>query len=111
MPGCGAADVVLGLRYRRYRENDLVLLDIKINGEMVEPLAAIVHRDNAYYVSRGKSRPPGGVVAPMARIAHGAAPLHLPAWRAGGRVATGRYKSTDPRLSVAGLPPRWARRW
>jgi translation elongation factor EF-4 len=35
----------------RYRENDLVLLDIKINGEMVEPLAAIIHRDNAYYVS------------------------------------------------------------
>ncbi|EFN51311.1 hypothetical protein CHLNCDRAFT_49251 [Chlorella variabilis] len=35
-----------------YRENDLVLLDIKINGEMVEPLAAIVHRDNAYYVGK-----------------------------------------------------------
>lgn len=35
----------------RYRENDLVLLDIKINSEPVEPLAAIVHRDNAYYVS------------------------------------------------------------
>lgn len=35
----------------RYRENDLVLLDVKINAETVEPLAAIVHRDNAYYVS------------------------------------------------------------
>lgn len=35
-----------------YRENDLVLLDIKINGEMVEPLAAIIHRDNAYYVGK-----------------------------------------------------------
>ena len=33
-----------------YRQNDLVLLDVKINGEMVEPLAAIVHRDSAYYV-------------------------------------------------------------
>jgi hypothetical protein len=29
-----------------------VLLDIKINSETVEPLAAIVHKDNAYYVSR-----------------------------------------------------------
>ena len=28
-----------------------MLLDIKINGEMIEPLANIVHRDNAYYVS------------------------------------------------------------
>ena len=36
---------------RSYRENDLVLLDVKINAETVEPLAAIVHRDNAYYVS------------------------------------------------------------
>lgn len=35
-----------------YRENDLVLLDVKINGEMVEPLANIVHRDNAYYVGK-----------------------------------------------------------
>ncbi|KAL4448946.1 hypothetical protein ABPG77_007663 [Micractinium sp. CCAP 211/92] len=35
-----------------YRENDLVLLDIKINSEPVEPLAAIVHRDNAYYVGK-----------------------------------------------------------
>jgi GTP-binding protein LepA len=35
-----------------YRENDLVLLDVKINAETVEPLAAIVHRDNAYYVGK-----------------------------------------------------------
>ncbi len=40
-----------GRLFDRYRENDLVLLDIKINSEPVEPLAAIVHRDNAYYVS------------------------------------------------------------
>ena len=38
--------------YRRYRQSDLVLLDIKINGEMVEPLACIVHRDAAYYVGK-----------------------------------------------------------
>ena len=37
---------------RRYRESDLVLLDVKINGEMVEPLAAIVHRDASYYVGK-----------------------------------------------------------
>lgn len=35
-----------------YRKNDLVLLDVKINGETVEPLAAIVHRDSAYYVGK-----------------------------------------------------------
>ncbi|PSC73136.1 Elongation factor 4 [Micractinium conductrix] len=35
-----------------YRENDLVLLNIKINAETVEPLANIVHRDNAYYVGK-----------------------------------------------------------
>lgn len=29
-----------------------MLLDIKINAETVEPLAAIVHRDNAYYVGK-----------------------------------------------------------
>ena len=33
-----------------YRENDLVLLEIKINGEPVDPLACIVHRDSAYAV-------------------------------------------------------------
>lgn len=42
---------------RSYRENDLVLLDIKINSEPVEPLAAIVHRDNAYYVSCARLPP------------------------------------------------------
>ena len=31
-----------------YRRSDLVRLDVKINGEVAEPLAAIVHRDNAY---------------------------------------------------------------
>lgn len=49
---------------RSYRENDLVLLDVKINAEMVEPLAAIVHRDNAYYVRRVCcSRPASAVLA------------------------------------------------
>lgn len=56
---------------RSYRENDLVLLDIKINAEMVEPLAAIVHRDNAYYVS------------PCAKLVQAAVPMWGgAAWRA-----------------------------
>jgi GTP-binding protein LepA len=35
-----------------YRENPLVKLDIMINGEPVDPLATIVHRDKAYNVGR-----------------------------------------------------------
>ena len=35
-----------------YRENPLVKLDILINGDPVDPLAAIVHRDKAYGVGR-----------------------------------------------------------
>lgn len=36
-----------------YRESDLTRLDIKINGEVATPLAAIVHKDNAQSVGRG----------------------------------------------------------
>lgn len=35
-----------------YRENPLVRLDILINGDRVDPLATIVHRDKAYYVGK-----------------------------------------------------------
>ncbi|HAG83510.1 MAG TPA: elongation factor 4 [Cyanobacteria bacterium UBA12227] len=35
-----------------YRENPLVKLDILINGDTVDSLAMIVHRDKAYYVGR-----------------------------------------------------------
>lgn len=35
-----------------YRENPLVRLDILINGDPVDPLATIVHRDKAYYVGK-----------------------------------------------------------
>ncbi|XP_020090355.1 translation factor GUF1 homolog, chloroplastic isoform X2 [Ananas comosus] len=35
-----------------YRESDLVKLDIQINGELVEPLSTIVHKDKAYSVGR-----------------------------------------------------------
>ncbi|WP_448604734.1 translation elongation factor 4 [Thermoleptolyngbya sp.] len=35
-----------------YRENPLVKLDILINGDPVDPLATIVHRDKAYYVGK-----------------------------------------------------------
>jgi GTP-binding protein LepA len=35
-----------------YRVNDLVKMDILINGDIVDPLATIVHRDKAYYVGK-----------------------------------------------------------
>ncbi|MEB3175009.1 MAG: translation elongation factor 4 [Cyanobacteriota bacterium] len=35
-----------------YRENELVKLDILVNGDSVDALAMIVHRDKAYYVGR-----------------------------------------------------------
>ncbi|KAG8640755.1 translation factor GUF1 homolog, chloroplastic isoform X1 [Manihot esculenta] len=35
-----------------YRESDLIKLDIQINGDPVEPLATIVHKDKAYGVGR-----------------------------------------------------------
>ena len=35
-----------------YRENHLVRLDVMINGDRVDSLAAIVHRDKAYNVGR-----------------------------------------------------------
>ncbi len=35
-----------------YRENPLAKLDIMINGDIVDPLATIVHRDKAYYVGK-----------------------------------------------------------
>ncbi|XP_057860724.2 translation factor GUF1 homolog, chloroplastic isoform X2 [Cryptomeria japonica] len=35
-----------------YKESDLIKLDIQINGETVDPLATIVHRDKAYSIGR-----------------------------------------------------------
>eukprot|EP00238_Polyblepharides_amylifera_P015731 CAMPEP_0196580528 /NCGR_PEP_ID=MMETSP1081-20130531/29049_1 /TAXON_ID=36882 /ORGANISM="Pyramimonas amylifera, Strain CCMP720" /LENGTH=610 /DNA_ID=CAMNT_0041900411 /DNA_START=321 /DNA_END=2153 /DNA_ORIENTATION=- len=35
-----------------FRKGNLVKLDIRINGEIVDPLACIVHRDNAYATGR-----------------------------------------------------------
>ncbi|CAM6104897.1 unnamed protein product [Calypogeia fissa] len=39
-----------------YRESDLVRLDILINGEIVDPLATIVHRDKAFPVGRALTK-------------------------------------------------------
>lgn len=36
-----------------YRRSDLVLMEIKINGESCDPLAVICHRDKAYNIGRG----------------------------------------------------------
>ncbi len=35
------------------RVNDLVKLEVKINGELAEPLSLVVHRDAAYRVGKG----------------------------------------------------------
>ncbi len=35
-----------------YRKNELVRLDVLVNGDAVDSLATIVHRDKAYYVGR-----------------------------------------------------------
>merc|ERR1711924_207056 len=35
-----------------YRRNKLVKLDVKLNGEEVDPLAVIVHNDDAYRIGR-----------------------------------------------------------
>jgi len=39
-----------------FRENDLVRLDIMINGEPAPPLACIVHRDAAHSIGKGMTR-------------------------------------------------------
>lgn len=39
-----------------YRKSDLVRLDIKINYEAADPLATIVHRDNAQQIGRNLVR-------------------------------------------------------
>ncbi|KAK6128419.1 hypothetical protein DH2020_037831 [Rehmannia glutinosa] len=36
----------------RYKESDLIKLDIQINGDPVEPLSTIVHKDKAYAIGR-----------------------------------------------------------
>ena len=36
-----------------YRKNELVRLDVLINGERADPLTTIVHRDKAYNVGKG----------------------------------------------------------
>ena len=38
--------------FKDYRESDLVKMDIKINGDLVDALSFIVHRDKAYRVAR-----------------------------------------------------------
>lgn len=43
-------------RFFGYRESNLIKLDILINGEPVEPLASIVHKDKAYGVGRALTK-------------------------------------------------------
>ena len=40
-------------QFLEYRKNDMVRLDVMINGEPAEPLACIVHKDKAYSMGRG----------------------------------------------------------
>ena len=40
-------------QFLEYRKNDMVRLDVMINGEPAEPLACIVHKDKAYAMGRG----------------------------------------------------------
>merc|ERR1712032_1224495 len=42
--------------FMEYRKNDLVRLDVRINGDLVEPLATICHRDKSYYIGRALCR-------------------------------------------------------
>lgn len=46
-PDSGVFSICLNCAFiiGRYRESDLVKLDIQINGELVEPLSTIVHKD------------------------------------------------------------------
>ena len=39
--------------FAEYRKNDLIRLDVMINGEPAEPLACICHRDKSYNMGRG----------------------------------------------------------
>ena len=39
--------------FLEYRKNDMVRLDVMINGEPAEPLACICHRDKSYNMGRG----------------------------------------------------------
>jgi translation elongation factor EF-4 len=37
---------------RRFRKSDLVKLELRLNGENVDPLSCIAHRSKAYFVGR-----------------------------------------------------------